>query len=188
MPILETVSVTLSPPVRVLALVGAIVVTGLAVFVFVVARGGTGNDAGTVAPAARKAAPSAKPATVRAATPAAKRAARPKAPARSVRSGYPAPIDHALRYSRVVVVVVYLPHARVDAVVRREARAAATSSRAGFVALNALNERLVGGLVSKTGVLPAPAVVVVRRPGIVSATFGVTDRETVEQAVALARR
>lgn len=184
MPILETVSVTLSPPVRVLALVGAIVVTGLAVFVFVVARGGTGNDAGTVAPAARKAAPSAKPATVRAATPAAK----PKAPARSVRSGYPAPIDHALRYSRVVVVVVYLPHARVDAVVRREARAAATSSRAGFVALNALNERLVGGLVSKTGVLPAPAVVVVRRPGIVSATFGVTDRETVEQAVALARR
>ena len=44
-----------------------------------------------------------------------------------------------------------------------------------------------GALVAKTGVLPDPAVVVVRRPGVVTATLGVSDRETVEQAVAEAK-
>ena len=40
---------------------------------------------------------------------------------------------------------------------------------------------------AKTGVLPDPAVLVIRRPGVVEATLGVTDRETVAQAVAQAR-
>ena len=60
--------------------------------------------------------------------------------------------------------------------------------RAGFVAVSALSERLVRPLVAKTGVLPDPAVLVLRRPGVVTASLGVTDRQTVAQAVAQARR
>jgi hypothetical protein len=105
-----------------------------------------------------------------------------------VSSGFPARIDHALRYSRVVVVSVSMPGAAVDAIVRREARAGARASRAGFVTMSATNERAVSGLVAKTGVLPSPAVVIVRRPGVVATTFSVTDAGTIAQAVAEARR
>ena len=103
-------------------------------------------------------------------------------------SGFPPRIDHALRYSRVVVVSVSIPGAAVDGIVRREARAAARAAHAGFVPVSALNERAVSGLVAKAGVLPAPAVVIVKRPGVVAATFSVTDAATIQQAVAQARR
>jgi hypothetical protein len=76
----------------------------------------------------------------------------------------------------------------VDAVVRAEARAGARTGRAGFVQLSALSERLVQPLVAKTGVLPNPAVVVVKRPDVVVSTLSVTDRATVAQAVAQARK
>jgi hypothetical protein len=92
-----------------------------------------------------------------------------------------------LRKHPVVVVAIYMPGASVDAVVRREARAGARAARAGYVAVSALSERLVRPLVAKTGVLPAPAVLVIQRPGVVRATLGVTDSETVAQAVAQAR-
>jgi hypothetical protein len=104
-----------------------------------------------------------------------------------VPSGFPAKIDHALRYSRVVVVSISLPGAAVDAVVRKEAREAAAASRVRFVTLSAANERAMSGLVAKTGLLPSPAVVVVKRPGTVVATFSVTDAATISQAVAQAR-
>jgi len=81
-----------------------------------------------------------------------------------------------------------MPNAAVDAAVRTEARAAAARSRAGYVAISALDERLVQSLVAKTGVLPAPAVLVVKRPGVVTATLSVADRETIAQAVVQARR
>jgi len=72
--------------------------------------------------------------------------------------------------------------------VRAEARAAAVKSRAGYVAISALNESLVRSVVAKTGVLPAPAVLIVKRPGVVTATLSVTDRAAIAQAVAQARR
>lgn len=76
----------------------------------------------------------------------------------------------------------------MDAIVRREARAAAQASHAGFVRINALNETAVAALVAKAGVLPDPAVLVVKRPGVVTTTFSVTDSGTIAQAVAQARR
>jgi hypothetical protein len=176
------VSVAISPPVRVAALVGALVVTGLLAFVFLFSRGIVGGEPETTAtpivqptqkPAAR-AKPVQKPAVPR---------AKPRVP-----SGFPAKIDNALRYGRVVVVSVSVPGAAVDAVVRREARMAATASRAKLVTLSAANERAMSGLVAKTGVLPAPAVVVVKRPGVVVATFSVTDAASISQAVAQARQ
>jgi hypothetical protein len=104
------------------------------------------------------------------------------------KTGFPASVDRALRLRGVAVVAVYMPHAAVDAAVLKEARAAAVKSRVGYVAISALNERLVQQLVAKTGVLPAPAVLVVKRTGVVTATLSVADRDTIAQAVAQARR
>ena len=176
----DLVSLTLSPPARVAAFVGAVVLTGLAAVVLLVGRGALGGEPTTSAAPADPAthpAPAARPAV------AARAQAKPR-----VASGFPAKIDHALRYSRMVVVSVSMPGAAVDRLVRSEARAGAKASRAGFVAISAMNERAVAGLVAKTGVLPTPAVVIVKRPGVVTSTFSVTDAGTVAQAVDQARR
>jgi hypothetical protein len=174
------VSLTLNPPTRVTALVGALVLTGLAAIVFFLGRGALGEA--ETAPLAST--PVTKPAGALQVT--TKHASRAK-PRPRVASGFPAKIDHALRYSRVVVVSVSMPGAAVDRVVRREARDGAKASRAGFVGISATNERAVAGLVAKTGFLPAPAVLVVERPGVVATTFSVTDAGTIAQAVAQAR-
>jgi hypothetical protein len=175
---------TLSPPLRVAALVGALVLTGIAAFVLFLGRGIVGGETAAVSTAPT----SASTARPRVAT-SPKPAAKPRAVRKPrVASGFPTKIDHALRYSRVVVVAVTVPGAPVDALVRREARAGADAGRAGFVALSAANERAVSALVAQTGVLPAPAVVIVKRPGVVTSTFSVTDAGTVAQAVAQARR
>ena len=175
-------SLTLNPPTRLTALIGALVLTGLAAIVFLLGRGALGEEAGGVSAAPAQVA---KPAPAVAAKP--KPAAAPRSQAR-VPSGFPSKIDHALRYNRVVVISVSLPGAAVDAVVRREARSGARAARAGFVSISAANERAISGLVAKTGVLPAPAVLIVRRPGVVAGTFSVTDSGTIAQAVAQARR
>ena len=173
---------TLTPPVRVFALVGGLIVVGLALFVFLLRPGGDGTTTASSTPTA----PSpqvTKPARPAAAAP----RSAPSRPTALPASGFPLPIDRALRKHPVVIVAIYMPGASVDAVVRREARAGARAARAGYVAVSALSERLVRPLVAKTGVLPAPAVLVLARPGVVEASLSVTDRETVAQAVAQAR-
>jgi hypothetical protein len=182
MPIPNTVSLTLSPPTRLTALVGVLVLTGLAAVVFMLGRGALAGDgaATTIStPVVHTPRTAKKPAGAKAP------AAKPKP---RVVSGFPARIDHALRYSRVVVVSVSIPGAAVDAVVRKEARTAARATHAAFVPVSALNERVVSGLMAKTGILPDPAVVVLKRPGVVVATFSVTDAGTIAQAVVGARR
>ena len=172
-------SVTLTPPNRLTALVGALVLTGLAAVVFLLGRGPlAGSDSATTTSAPIVHTPRTTP----------KPGARPATPKPRVASGFPVSVDHALRYNRVVVVTVGIPGAAVDAVVRKEARAAAKAAHAAFVPLSASNERAVSALVAKTGMLPDPAVVVVKRPGVAVATFSVTDAGTIAQAVAEARR
>jgi hypothetical protein len=184
-PITKTVSVSLSPPVRVFAFVGVLVAVGLVAFMFLL---GSPESESVNTPATRVTTqPGERPKT----TP---RANGPVTPARRPRatvgtpSGFPAPVHRALRRHSVVVVVVYMPGASVDRVVRREARAAAIQTGAGLVAVSATSERLVQPLVAKTGVLPDPAVLVVTRPDVVVKTLGVTDRQAVAQAVVQARR
>jgi hypothetical protein len=174
-------SVTLTPPVRVFALVGGLIAVGLALFVFLLRPGG--DD--TAAAPSTQAPPSSQ--VTKPSNSAGAPRATPSRPAALPASGFPPPVHRALRRNRVVVVAVYMPGASVDAVVRREARAGARAARAGYVAVSALSERLVRPLVAKTGVLPAPAVLVIARPGVVEASLSVTDRETVAQAVAQAR-
>jgi hypothetical protein len=106
----------------------------------------------------------------------------------ATRSGFPPVVDRALRRHRVVVVAVTLPGSAVDAFVRDEARTGALLAGAGFVSVAATSERVVRPLVAKTGVLPEPAILVVRRPDVLVATLGVADRAIVAQAVSRARR
>lgn len=174
-------SVTLSPPVRVATLVAALVLTGLGAFVFLL--GGPPAESAPTAPVAK---PATRTPTPTAAKPQkAAAVSKPRLPA--VAPGFPNVVERALRKHRVVVVTVYVPGAAVDAVVRREARAGAEMSRAGFAAISASSSNALQKLVAKTGVLPAPAVVIIRRPGAVKTTLSVVDRETVAAAVAQAK-
>ncbi|HXG76942.1 MAG TPA: hypothetical protein VNJ53_10260 [Gaiellaceae bacterium] len=180
-------SVTISPPVRIFALVGILSALGLGAYLLVL--GGAGSEPAPLAspPAVTKTTatrPAAPTTPARRATPA---KARTTAATRT-RSGFPPAIDRALRRHRVVVVAVTTPGAAVDAEVRAEARAGAEQVGAGFVSASALAEGFVRALVARTGVLPQPVVLVLRRPGAVVARLGVVDRETVAQAVAQARR
>jgi hypothetical protein len=176
----DSMSLTLSPPTRIAALVGALVLTGLAAIVFLVGRGAiSGESSGDSTAPIVKTAPRITPPTT---------TARPRAATPRAVTGFAAKIDHALRHSRVVVVSVSMPGAAVDRVVLKEARAGARASHAAFVSISAANERAVSGLVAKTGILPSPAVVIVKRPGVVTTTFSVTDAGTIAQAVAQARR
>jgi hypothetical protein len=159
-----------------------LVAVGAAAFFFLVARPQSDAEPLATKTPTTKPAPQSKPKTT---TPA--RPTRPAA-ARPTKTGFPLPVDRALRHNRVVVVAVYMPGARVDAVVRREARAAAIRSRAAYVAISALSERLVRPLVARAGILPDPAVVIVKRPGLVAATLSVVDRDTIAQAVLQAKR
>ena len=190
----------LSPPVRIFALVAALVAVGGALAMFMLGRGSSEPipvappapapatakaDAQTKA-AAPKAAP-AKPAKA-----AAKPAARPAAAAPPKNpplepSGLPAAIDVALRSHEVVVVSLYVPGARVDALATDEARAGAALGGAGFVALNVLEEKTAKPLLEKLGTLEDPSLLVVKRPGEVALRLsGFVDRDTVAQAAATA--
>jgi hypothetical protein len=177
------VTMTISPPIRVFAALGAVVAVALGAWLFLLGRSAEGE---TAAP------PPAHVTQRTPATPTARPGRKPETNSkprrvRIVRSGFPSAVDRSFRSHRVVVIALYMPGSRVDAVVRREARAGAIASRVGFVDVSASNNLVAGQLLAKTGVLPDPAVVVVRRPGTVVATLGVADRETVEQAVAQAK-
>jgi len=171
---------TISPPVRIAALLGVIFAVALGLVFFMLGR--SAETAGFESPPAHVAQRSTPPHVKQ--SHAKPRTARFRIPA----SGFPKAVDRAFRVHRVVVLVVYMPGSGVDALVRKEARAGVIASGAGYVPVSALNNLVAGQVVAKTGVLPDPAVLVVKRPGIVAATLGVTDRETVVHAVAQAKR
>jgi hypothetical protein len=197
MPIRRTVRTTLSPPIRIFAFVGVLAAVGIAASLFLLGRsaGETEWTPSQARPAQTETQPRVNTVTQTkpAARPVTAEPARKPAVAKPRKrvlpaEGFPLPVRRALRANRVAVVVVYTPGASVDAFVRAEARAAAKTSRAGLVSMSGLSERLVRPLVAKTGVLPNPAVVVVKRSGVVAATLGVTDRQTITQTVAQAKR
>jgi hypothetical protein len=163
--------------VQIFAVLGVVGALGFAVLNFM----GGSSDASTTPAPVETVVPAAQPKPVTAPTPQTGTAA-------VTRSGFPPAVDSALRRKKVVVVAVYMPRASVDLVVRSEAAAAAASAGAAFVAVRATNERVVRPLIARVGLLSDPAVLVVRRPGLVVARLGVTDRGTIAQAVVQARR
>jgi hypothetical protein len=119
--------------------------------------------------------------------------AKPRTPApRPVRiatHGLPLAVAKALQRHRVVVVSLVTPGVDVDTLARGEAAAAAITAHTGFVSLNVFRQANGAPLLKKLGVLETPAVLVVMRPARIFAQLdGFTDRDTVRQAVANARR
>jgi hypothetical protein len=187
----------LSPPIRIFALVAALVAVGGALAMFMLGRGSSEPIA--VAPpaaATAKAPAQAKVAAPKAAAKPAKAAAKPAARTHAAAppknpplepSGLPVAVDVALRSHEVVVVSLYVPGARVDELALDEARAGAALGGAGFVALNVLEEKTAKPLLEKLGTLEDPSLLVVKRPGeVVLRLSGFVDRDTVAQAAATA--
>lgn len=197
---------TLRLPTRTLVPVIALAVFGGIVATFMLARLPSAPD--EPAPVVRqepgKMAGVRRPAPARTAAPARKPARAPVAdvPAAPVRepverpvrdpvsqNGLPLVVSRALAGNRVAVVALYDPRAGVDAIALGEARAGAKSAGARFVAINVFNERQSRPLANLLGVLENPAVLVFRRPDTLYVKLdGFSDRETVAQAAANARR
>jgi len=192
----------ISPPIRIFALVAVLAAVGG--MLFLRTAGGAAAEpiaapipvAAPATPVASKAAktpavtPTSKPAAKPAAT---KRAAKAQAAASAPKnpplppSGFPASVDAALRQHEVVVVSLYVPDARVDALATDEARAGAALGGAGFVALDVLDEKIAKSLLAKLGTVEDPSLLVIKRPGEVAVRMsGFVDRDTVAQAAASA--
>ena len=111
----------------------------------------------------------------------------PKAPA-VAKNGLPTLIDQAFRSHRIVVVSVFDPQSATDAISYAEAKAGASDARVGFVGISLLDSPLSAALTSAMpggGLLPAPGVLIYRRPGtLVQRIDGFTDRDVVAQAAA----
>jgi len=110
------------------------------------------------------------------------------APPKLATHGLPLAVAQALEKHSVVVVSLFSPHSAVDQIASAEAQAGASAMRAGFVNVNVDRQRPGTAILHKLGVVDTPAVLVVKRPGLVYSEFkGFADRNVVEQAVADAR-
>jgi hypothetical protein len=104
------------------------------------------------------------------------------------KNGLPMTIAHALESHRIVVVSVFDPQSATDAISYAEAKSGASDARAGFVGISLLDSTVAAALTSAMpggGLLPAPGILIYRRPGIlVQRIDGFTDRDVVAQAAA----
>ncbi len=121
---------SISPPVRVFALVAVLAAVGYAGFVFLTGRSQAAELTAAPTPTVDAGARQAGSRGARA------RPAHGKRPYGRPRAAFPRQSIGA-SYNRVVVIALYLPGAAVDAQVRAEARAGAARARVGFVALSA---------------------------------------------------
>ena len=168
---------TLSPPIRLLAIVGVLAAAGLGILLFAHNRSASSSSSPAV-PSVDTSNPATHPTTSPITS---KQAVKPKI---VLLPGLPSSIAHALRSSKVVVVVLYAHGATGDMTAVEQARAGAKSAHAGFAALNVVDEKTARALGKFAGTTTAPpAVFVVKRPGkIVNQFPGHADSEIVAQA------
>lgn len=175
-----------TPRFRVVGLAAGLAVLALAAGFFLLSRGQGSSSAAmthTVIPLSKRTTPKAKRPAVkpRARKPVAKKPAAKKPVA--AENGLPAALADALSRHRIVVVSLYAPSVELDIMATREAQAGAADARAGFLALNVLNEGQARPLTKQLGVLEDPAVLVFRRSSELVVRFsGFVDRQTVAQA------
>jgi hypothetical protein len=173
---------TLSPQIKLLALVGGLAAVALAAGMFFLSRQPATVEVPIPAPAAHPAAKAAVAPTAVGAKPKA-RAASPVAA-----NGVPVAIVRQLAKHRVVVVSVYADDAHVDTLARDEARAGARDARTGFAAVDVGDRRLAKALADGPKELNAPDVLVFERgSGVVQRFHGFADRTLVAQLAASAR-
>jgi hypothetical protein len=113
----------------------------------------------------------------------------PSAPAKLNTHGLPVKVALALQKHSIVVVSLSSPHSGVDQIASAEAQAGANEMGAGYVNLDVNHQRPGTAVLRKFGVFSTPAVLVVKRPGLVYSEFkgSFVDRDVVAQAVSDAR-
>ena len=182
---------------RVLLPVVAVAIAGLLFVKFGMSALGLGPDAGE--PVAASAVGSASPSTPKATpapsgqtetAPATEPApAETTAPPPASEAGGMAQLESELVTHRVVVLAVYSPDGAVDSLITSEARLGASDVNAGFVAVNAQKEKMIGDLALEYDLRETPAVLIFRRgPELKTKLVGYADRQTVAQAAQDARR
>jgi hypothetical protein len=194
------VSLTVSPPVRIAAIVGLIAAFALGAGFMLMGHGQEAVPSHVTirhhpfGPGATK--PATKPATTKTHAPTkAKTGAKPapvvhKAPQRpaaelaALQAGLPARIAHALGRSPVVIVELTNPTSELDAIALAEARAGASLAGVPFVPLSVLSQADVGQLTEQFGqTLPDPGLLIYTRPAKLAFRIdGFVDKETVAQA------
>jgi hypothetical protein len=205
---------TVSSPIKIVALIGVLAAVGLFMYMQVLPHGGSSSSSATkvIQPlhpvkahitTLRPTAP-AKKVTVTKATTAHKKVVhvkvqpkpKPKvvvapvtpAPAAAA-NGLPARVNEALREYSVVVVSLYNPEASVDATSLGEAAAGAKLAKVGFLAINVLDQAQASPFTNALGVLQDPTLLIYARPGTLTFKVdGFADREVVAQAAQSAKR
>jgi hypothetical protein len=208
LPIQDSVTFTLSPPVRYAALLGLLAAVLIGGGMTMLSHGessvatphvikhhpfGPGLKKQATAPkkhstqATRSKATKPKATTTVPAAP--KAPEQPSAVIAAIAAGLPNAVAAALGRHQTVVVSLYNPYSEVDGIAFAEARAGAKLAGVGFVPLNVLSEAQVGKLTQMLGLLPDPGLLVYIRPGrLVARISGFADKETVAQAAQNAAR
>jgi hypothetical protein len=197
------VNITISPQIRVVAIVGLVAAVGLGASMFML--GGHGSKTNTQAvttTAVRRHAPPAKTATTQTSKPHA--ATKPQVATKHVAKAHhhtakparfhgnpvyaqlPPVLQWQLAHHKVVVVSLYNPASDTDAISVAEAHAGAVEAGAGFLLVDVLDDKVAGiltGLRPDGSLLPDPGVLVYRAPGDVAIELdGFNDRDAVAQA------
>jgi len=195
------VSTTISPQIRILAIVGLLAAIGLGASMFLLGHGGSNTADRAATTHARPASSTPRAHSTPAKTAAAqKHATKPHVAARAhakktkpagfrgypVYAQLPQPLQWQLAHHKVVVVSLYNPSSDVDAISVAEAHAGATDAGAGFLLVNVLDNKIAGiltALLPGGGLLPDPGVLVYRAPGDIAVRLdGFADRNAVAQA------
>jgi hypothetical protein len=195
---------TISPQIRILAVVGLLAAVGLGASLLVFGHGSskTAEPAVTTHATPRSSttattrthatpAKTAQPAKHATKTPVASRPHTKKAKpvgfrGNRVYANLPRPLQWELAHHKVVVVSLYNPSSDVDAISVAEAHAGAIDAGAGFLLVSVLDNKVAGiltALLPGGGLLPDPGVLVYRAPGDVAIRLdGFADRASVAQA------
>jgi hypothetical protein len=133
--------------------------------------------------------PTAKPAATKPPVVATKHAAKPTATKpKPPANGLPIVLNDLFRQHRIVVVSVFDPQDKTDAISYAEARAGAADAGAGFLGVSVLDDSVAGPLTAALpdqGLLPVPGILIYRRPGVlIQRVDGFQDRDGVAQLAA----
>jgi hypothetical protein len=99
----------------------------------------------------------------------------------------PAPLRAVLEHNAVVVVAFYDPHSAVARATITEAEAGAATAHVGFLRVNLLDDPVAGtltALLPSGQLLPNPGIIIYKRPGtVIYRTDGYLDRAGIVEAV-----
>jgi len=184
-------SMTVSRPIRIFALVALIAALGGAAMLSLQKKHNANTPVVATTPpkAATTSLPAAHTSTTAPAT-----AVKPAKPAKKTpapvvaANGLPTTLADALHSHKIVVVSVFDPQSSTDAISYAEAKAGAGDAGAGFVGISVLDNPVAGALTSVLpggGLLPEPGILIYRRPDtLVQLINGFADRDVVAQAAA----